>query len=118
MAPVTVTIVTHLKKKKPPAWTKLKIVLTEVVKAIYGQDAKLVLDRGSIGDSEFENMVHFHSSLNPGIRHHVEGILDRKFGPHFIVGYNGELEGHRTVELDEAERRIDERLKNERYSRA
>lgn len=108
MEPV-ITIVTHL-KKEPPDWARLEIVLTEVVKAIYGQDATLVLDRGGIGENEFENMVHFHSSLNSGTRHHVEGILDRKFGPHFIVGYNGQLDGHYTSELDDAERRIDERL--------
>jgi hypothetical protein len=111
MTRTSVTVVSHLKSSKPPAQWKLKIVLREVAKAIYGENIVLQLQKGSVGENEFENMVHFFSSLNPGVRHHIEGILDRKFGPHFIVGYNGELERTNfTAELDAAERRIDERL--------
>jgi hypothetical protein len=111
-----ISVVTHLKEVKPPAMYKLRIILTEMIKAVYGEDVVLDLQRGSTGDNPYENMVQIHSALNTGTRHHMEGILDRKFGPHFIVGYNREfptepnVKSHFTEELDAAEARIDERL--------
>jgi hypothetical protein len=110
MTRLNVPVISHLKASKPPAIWKLKIVLQEVIKAVYGETVVLHFERGKVGDNPYENMVHLHASLNPGIQHHIEGILDRKFGPHFIVGYNGQMDGSFTAELDEAERRIDERL--------
>lgn len=111
MERTNVTVVSHLKSSMPPDTRELTIVLEEVSKAIYGENVDLQLQEGSVGENEFENMVHFYSSMNAGIRHHIEGILDRRFGPHFIVGYNGQLDRSTfTSELDESERRIDERL--------
>lgn len=110
MARSSITIISHLKASKPPNLRKLKIVLKEIVKAVYGEDTNLHFEKGSVGENPYENMVHFHSSMEAGIRHHIEGILDRKFGPHFVVGYNGEMKGNFTAELDEAERRIDQIL--------
>lgn len=106
----SIYIESHLKASEPPNLHELKLVLTEVVQAIYLEDTIVDFHEGSIGDNPYENMVHFHSSLNASTRHHIEGILDRKFGPHFIVGYNGEMEGRFTDALDEAERIIDARL--------
>lgn len=106
----SITVISHLKATDPPDLQKLQVVLEEIVKVIYGQDKTLDFQEGSVGENPYENMVHFFSSMEAGIRHHVEGILDRKFGPHFVVGYNSELKGNFTAELDEAEKRIDQIL--------
>ena len=110
---VTISVISHLKKHHPPTQAKLKIVLNEIVKAVYSEDGNYIvlkLIKGSVGDNEFENFVDIHAKLNPGIRHHIEGIMDRQFGPHSVAGYHGEMDGQKTAELDEAERRINERL--------